>query len=442
MANRRVDSAAAGAGDGDPWSDAYTTLAAATAASSNADTIWVAPAHNASQASAKTIACPTTPGLRILGVDSNTTDPATTMNGSTAAIEAVGAANAALTITGCAYIERLQILGGTNANTSCVIGIGNSSAVGSALYLKSCVIDLRGTNASMLILGVAVSNASDEITTVLDSCTLKFGATSSRIDCRSGRHRMTNLTIDSAGATPVTLLRGSTDANGSLLIEDSDLSGESYTNLVDVAWPATYEVDIRRTKIPSGVALTTGTHTGPGGVNIRLHRVSSGDTEWGYAEAGYTGSLVEDTGITRTGGGAVSIALDTNANVKFPYLPLVLKGSIKAAAGSRTLTLHMVTDRASALTDADVALRVHHQGNSGSTQGVVVSSAAADVFATPATLTSGGATWGGTGGFTNAQKREIKVSFTAAEDGYVEWELCVFTDLTNPLYVDPQVNLS
>src|SRR5437868_15183324 len=60
MANVYVDSAAAGAGTGADWTNAYTTLGAATAAKAAGDDFWVASGHAESAGSAKTITFPGT----------------------------------------------------------------------------------------------------------------------------------------------------------------------------------------------------------------------------------------------------------------------------------------------------------------------------------------------------------------------------------------------
>jgi len=333
---------------------------------------------------------------------------------------------------------------GTNNSASATFNLANASTP-SALFFDKCALELPTANTSVLFhIGAGAGSSNDDVRVDISNSSFKFGATGQSIRLAVGRHCLTNITLDGAGSAPTTLFTGGNDAAGSALVQDSDLTGETFTNLCSAAWTSPYDLTLERCKLPAGVHVATGTHSGPGGLHLRMYRCANGDTEWGYAEVTNAGTLVEDAGITRTGGGAVSVAMDTTANVRFPYHPLILRGSIKAAAGSYTLTAHMVTDRATALTNADVALRAHLQDTSGATTGSVVSSEAADVFAaaSPTTLTSGSATWGGTGGFANVQKREIALAVSPAEDGYIKWEFCVFTDLANALYVDVKVDLA
>ena len=104
MANVFVDSNATGAANGTTWADAYTTIAAAAAADSAGDIIWVAEDHAESTASsvswswAGTEASPT----RLICADSASGEPPSTV-ATTGSVTVTGNNNLTIAATGALY---------------------------------------------------------------------------------------------------------------------------------------------------------------------------------------------------------------------------------------------------------------------------------------------------------------------------------------------------
>lgn len=446
MADIFVDSAATGAANGTNWANAYTTLAAATAVATNADTIYVANTHNASQTTAKTITCPSSPGLRILVV---TPSGASGNSGlATGAIEAIGAGSVIFTINGFAYFYGLSIYGATNNNVACRIEIGVASTP-SALYFDTCVFELRSISTSLgigYLIGPARSTLIDDNLIEFRNTSFKFGSTGQPFILGSAKTRFQNISFDSTGATPTTLLTGRPGA-GSCVIEASDLSGESWSNLVGVAWDSPYDMLLRNCKLPSGTALTTGTYSGPGGVSIRMENCDSGDTQYNVALGSYTGTVVDESTIVRTGGGATSLRMDTSANTKFPYSTLTVEGArYNSVVGTaQTLTIEFIHDTSSAsgqgsgtsfaYTNAELWVELQYQGTSGFPLALIdIDDRAANVLSTPADQPSSSATWTTTG-MTTPVKGKMECTFTAQEAGYLLFKVC-FAAPSKVVYVD------
>lgn len=445
MADIFVDSAATGAANGTNWANAYTTLAAATAVATNADTIYVANTHNASQVTAKTITCPTSPGLRILVV---TPSGASGNSGlATGAIEAVGAGSVALTINGFAYIYGLSLYGGTNNNQACVVQFATANGVSAALYFDTCVIQCRTASGSAGIgFGSArASNSQDNLIEFKDT-TFRFGATGQSFVFGNAKLNFQNISFDSAGSAPTTLITNRPGA-GSCVFEACDLSGESWSNLVSVAWASTYDILLRNCKLPSGTALTTGTYSGPGGVSIRMENCDSGDTQYNVALGSYTGTVVDESTIVRTGGGATSLRMDTSANTKFPYSTLAVEGArYNSVVGTaQTLTIEFIHDTSSAsgqgsgtsfaYTNAELWVELQYQGTSGFPLALIdIDDRAANVLSTPADQPSSSATWTTTG-MTTPVKGKMECTFTAQEAGYLLFKVC-FAAPSKVVYVD------
>jgi len=436
VADYRLLSTAGGAANGTTWADAYLTATAAIASKTNADTIWAGPSHSESTAGTVTLTFPTSPGLRMLGVASDSADPATALNGSTAATVAVGAANASLTLTGFAYVERMAFLGGTNNNAFCLIAFG--STVASGLYFSNCIFEMRTVaTGSFLQMGTrSVGNADDNVF-VFSNCTWKFGATQHNFSMGIGRFVFRECSIDASGSTPTTLFTGVNGSSGTALIESCDWSGESWTNFASVAWTAPYDILVRNCKFPSGFALTTGTHSGPGGLVLRVHNCDSGDSNWATGYVDYAGTIVDEETLVRSGGGAVSMRMASNANPKFPYLALEIEGSIwNATTGSsQTLTVPFLHDSATDLDDDEIAVELQYLGTSGFPLGSIASDEAADVFATPAAQADdSGASWTTTG-MSNPNQQKLSLAFTAQEAGYVHFKVRLFA-ASKTVYVD------
>lgn len=447
MADIFVDSAATGTGTGTNWANAYTTLAAAITAATNADTIYVANTHNASQTTAKTFTCPTSPGLRVLVV---TPSGASGNSGlATGAIEAIGAGSSTFTINGFAYFYGLSIYGATNNNPAAVINLAQANGASAALYFENCVFQLRTASTTAGVgynLGTVRASTSQDNLLDFKDTSFRFGSTTQGFICGNARMRAQNISFDSAGSAPTTLIQNR-PGSGNFIIEASDLSGESWSNLVSVAWLSTYDILLRNCKLPSGTALTTGTYSGPGGVSIRMENCDSGDTQYNVALGSYTGTVVDETTIVRTGGGETSLRLDTSANTKFPYSTLTVEGArYNSVVGtSQTLTIEFIHDTSSAsgqgsgtsfaYTNAELWVELQYQGTSGFPLALIdLDDRAANVLSTPANQPSSSATWTTTG-MTTPVKGKMECTFTAQEAGYLLFKVC-FAAPSKVVYVD------
>lgn len=447
MADIFVDSAATGAGTGANWANAYTTLGAALAVATNADTIYVSNTHNASTTLAKTLTCPTSPGLRILVVVPSGTSGNSGL--ATGAIEAIGAGTYALIINGYAYIYGMSFYGSTNNAQGAVIRLADANPASAGLYFDTCVFQSRSATTAattgFLIGSPRASNSSDNIVSFKDT-TFKFGSTGQSFHLGNGRLFFQNMSFDTTGSAPTTLLQGRPGA-GSCVIEASDLSGESWSNLVGVAWTSTYDILLRNCKLPSGTALTTGTYSGPGGVVIRMENCDSGDTQYNVALGSYSGTTVDESTIVRTGGGATSLRMDTSANTKFPYLTLTVEGArYNSVVGTaQTLTIEFIHDTSSAsgqgsgtsfaYTNAELWVELQYQGTSGFPLALIdLDDRAANVLSTPADQPSSSATWTTTG-MTTPVKGKMECTFTAQEAGYLLFKVC-FAAPSKVVYVD------
>lgn len=443
-----VDSAGSNTSPYDTWAKAATQLATVLAVpATNADTIYVAKTHSYTQATALTHTLPTSPGLKILTVTPSGESGNSGL--ATGAIEGCSTGNVGYQMNGFGYVYGMTLQGSSNANSSCTVGINNTSNPG-GIYLENCSLVLRSVSSPVIPLGPSGNNT-DDILNVLRNCTFKFAAAGSSILLRVGRHHLQNCSLDAAGSVPTTLFTGSNIAGGTALVEASDLSGRAFTNVANIAWSSTYDLTMRNCKFPSGpgerTTLTTGTPSGPGGLELKCHNCDSADTQYNFGTSNYMGTVVEETTIVRTGGGAQSHRMDSTANTKFPELPLTVEGSIynSTTGSAKTLTVEYVHDvnvaagqgagSGNAFQDDQLWVEVIHLGTSGVPLGVLdLDDRKADVLATAADQTSSSVAWTTTG-LTTPTKGKLTCTFTPQEVGYVHYKVCLAA-ASKTVYVD------
>lgn len=448
MANYYVRSGAGGAGTGADWANAYTTLVAALSGKTNADVLWVADDHAESTAGAVLLAMPTTPGIQILGVNTHTVEPPTGLVTSPTATVAVGAASALLSTTGFGYIYGIHFLGATNTSSASSMQLLNAAAAAVQVF-DTCKFEMRTASAAaILAFGPAGGGSNLDVNAIVKNSVLKF-STVVGVFIRVGRHYFSNVTIDSAGTTPTTLMSFINAGNGTMLWEASDLTGEAFTNIVSQAAGNTYDVMLRDCKLPAAVNVVTGTNPSSGGMIVRMHNCDSADTQLRFSKNNWQGSVVNQVttryrigGATQAGNVPFSMLMNGSANSTLLYDPLSsLEFSLfnTTLGASKTLTVEILRDNVTALTDAQIWLEVMYLGTSGFPLGTIASDRVANVMTAAANQASSAASWDTTG-MSNPNTQKLEVTFTPQENGY--YIARVYLAANTSVYVDPYITVT
>jgi hypothetical protein len=302
------------------------------------------------------------------------------------------------------------------------------------------------------LLGFGPSTANDDSLTIFDDCSFYIANTSRAFQVQHGRTLIRNCTIDPGSVTPTQLIMQRAGVAGDLVIDASDVSGEAFSYFMDPAGSGVSRVLGRNLKMPSGTAVVTGSADGPGGPLIALHNTASGDAYNNMSRSDpYAGTQVEETTLVRTGGSDVSYRIDTSATAAYPNVPFTSSegAMFNSVTSEQTLTIEILHDTNVAagqgsgtdfdFTNAEVYLRVMALTTSGFPLGEWMSDAPADVFATPTDQDASSEAWTTTG-MTTPVKQALSVTFTAAEAGYLHWEVCVaaasktfYADLSSPV---------
>jgi hypothetical protein len=107
---------------------------------------------------------------------------------------------------------------------------------------------------------------------------------------------------------------------------------------------------------------------------------------------------------------------------------------------SKTVTVEILHDSVTALTDADIWLEVEEMGTSGYPISTIQSDRAANILATPANQDASSATWTTTG-LTNPNKQYLQVTFTPAKKGFFQARV-ILAKATKTVYIDPLMTVA
>lgn len=437
MANVYVHHAAAGAGTGADWANAYTTLAAAFTGGAAGDTFYVAHDHAETQASAMTITTKgtqTAPSRVICVSRTGSVPPVSADLATTATITTTGANG--MTIAGgtSVYFYGISFNAGTGATN---VGISFFTGNDSVFYAKNCKFRKLGTtgNAGAIQIGGNMrtlgwlENCDVELGAATDA--LSFGGT---VVWRGGNY--------TAGAVPTTGFLALGTIASDVLIEGVDLSAITPgTSTLVRAYTNKSRMFFKDCKLGASVVIAA-TPT-IYGADVNVVRSDSGDTNYRTESHQYTGVLTTETTTVRTGGasdGATTYSWEIvpNANNErdFPFNcpPIMVWNDTVGSA--ITLTIEGTWAGGAVPTTNDIWMIVEYLGTSGFPLGVV-SNGNVDPLATGTNHSSSTETWGA-GGTT---KFKMTTSFTPQEKG----PICVYikyAHTSNTVWIDPKITIS
>lgn len=340
------------------------------------------------------------------------------------------------------------ILNPTNNGAVSIAGNFLCSPNGDMLFaLEDGAIRLGSTSSQPRIVVGANGGTTNLTQTVrLRNVTAKFANASQSIQFRRGQFEWLGGGIDAAGSIPTALF---TSASGGMpsriLCEDLDLSGLS-TSIFDVS-TGSGVARLSRCKLHGSVALTTGSHAGAGGVEAEMVDCDSADTNIRYSRVNGFGSVNSSAAVYLTGGAKSKrngsdvpfshFLTGTHACGKFlplysPWYPMFLD-----SVGSKTFSIKVAYDRATALTNEELFIEIEVLGTSGSVQGSLLTSRlSAWQLQSGSALSNTSESWAGSGGWTNKKTHTLSVPATIAEQGIARVRIGC-TAQSVPIYVDP-----
>ncbi|MDP2621472.1 MAG: hypothetical protein Q8P46_15095 [Hyphomicrobiales bacterium] len=439
MAHVYVDSNAAGGADGTSWADAYTTLKAAAEAAGTAagDNIWVAHDHAETQASAMTIAPKNTeaaPGTIVAVNKAGSVPPvsADLVATPTATVTTTGAN--AMTLNGAStYWYGITFNCGSGAVNSGLL-IGNGTGNFHDIF-ENCALKKLGTNNNQA--GIRLGPSRDGRVT-LKNTTVEFGNTADGM-AFLGWTTWFDTAPAIVGATiPTVLVRALATASGTTRMSGLDLTALAGGTIIGAG--AIQTALIRNCKLDA-TAVVAETPTGHGH-DVVLINSDSGDTNYRTEKYSYAGTLTTETTIVRSGGasdGTTPIAwkLVTTANSElqaaFESLPITIWNDTLSEI---TLDIEGIWGDGAVPDNNEIWMEVDYLGDGDFPISSRVSTGLADFLATPAALSAGSGTWGG-----STTKFKMSATFTPAEKGPIMVRIFAAA-ASSTFYIDPKIVVS
>lgn len=432
------------ASDGLTWANAKATLAGALAVAAAGERIWVSQVHAETQAAAMTLTSAGTAAAPIEILCGNDAAEPPTALATTATVTTTGQNN--ITIAGFGYLYGIAFNCATGAGAA---AINLLAAAAGALVFDTCALNMFHTGSSSgagVVMGTQAA-ADPNVRIQFYNCTFEFSHVAQELQPRSGVIEFRNGSIAASGTVPTqAFLAGLSGARVHVVGVDLSAfgSGKSLVN-VDVAGHGLFLFE--HCKLGASVALTTGTNPGPGGPTVFLDHCDSADTQYRMQRHSYEGDVYSETTIVRSGGasdGTTPLSwkmVSSASRVLFDplYSPEIIVWN-DAVGASKTVTVEIVHDSVTNLTNAEVWAEVEALTTSGFPLATFTSDRVADILATAADQTDSSETWTTTG-LTNPNTQKLDVSITPAEIGWFRVRVAL-AKASYTAYVCPKVTVA
>lgn len=433
MTTKYVWSGATGANNGTSWVNAYTTLSAAMTGITAADVIYVAQDHTEGRTSALTLNFPTSPGATVLCVDRT--------SGASAKTGIINTSIGSIGLNGYAIVYGLIFQTATGA-TNNMINLCPTSGV-HTLILEECTFVDRSVSSSIQFLNFGTIAPTVTGIVRLLNPKIKFNATTRYIALNTVDIEIVGGSFDASGSTPVNLISNTLGSNGLLTIEGMDLSGLSFTNLVDTAGGSGI-LKFSRCAMPSSYTRFTASFAAG---ELWLMGCGNGATYGVFEYYDIVGSITSDSGVYLTAGVAAQswkITTTSQANYNNPFITPWLD-LFNTTLSSITPYFEVLrTGSSTPYTDA----QIWGEFTAEVTSGVVTSSfyrdrqpltdKAAGTTAANQPNGTGTGNWTGAGGTAWSGKVDSGSSLTPAVNGYIRGRVNVGV-ASSVVYLDPFV---
>ena len=424
------------ADNGSTWALAKATLVGAAAIDAAGDTIYLSQSHAESGGAVTAVFAGTMANPVKIIAGNDAAEPPTAVSSASLI------SSSSITLSGSYYLYGLTLQSATS------ILPANQSASNS-VTLDHCSLITTGTTGGGFFTIGSANNITQKA--VLLDCTYKFGGASNIGCATAGVVEIKGGSFISGTSTPSAgIFGGAADRTGAWL----QISGLNMTNLASTVnifrtfvSPGLFQ--IRNSKLPASwsgslcnaVPLSTGQR-------FEMHNCDSGDTNYRLWVQEYSGSIKTETTLVRTGGASdgttgYSFKMATSANANAIVAPLVSpEVSIwnDTTGGSKTVTVEILHDSATNLTDGEIWLEAQYLGTSGVPLGSFISDAKADILATAADQATSSETWTTTG-MSNPNTQKLSVTFTPQEKGYLQAKVYL-AKASKTVYVDPKLTVA
>lgn len=426
------------------WALAFASFASGGAALHDVagDTIYVSQAHSEVAASTVFMVWNGTniAPVKIICANDNAEPPVSATTGGT--LKVTGA-NSDIQITGPIYAYGLRFI---NSGTStCTMYLVNGSNNGQ--MWEQCTFQMSGNTANYFQLN---SNDTGGANVTWRNVTFNWAGTGTQTfavkDTRfrwEGGGFATGTTLPKVG-----VFEFKDQCNADIELSGVDLSQLSSTTKL-VSQSGTGRLALRNCLLPNNwtPGFISGNTVGFG-FRGELWNCQAGSQMWPYYAIDNAGQISVETTVTRLLGATDGVApyslkYSGNANCDPTYNRLRgpdLSVWNDITSATVTVTVEILTDSVTPLTDFNAILDVNYMGSSASYVTSIASSRNANPIATAASnLVSSSAVWLSSS-LTNPMRQQLAVTITPMQRGYIQGRVALAMSAT--VYVDPKMTLS
>jgi hypothetical protein len=178
-----------------------------------------------------------------------------------------------------------------------------------------------------------------------------------------------------------------------------------------------------------------------------MYNCDSGNANYNLWIETFAGSIKSETALVKIGGAsdgttAISWKLVSSANAKEVVSPLTtdnMAKQIDIVGQSKTISVDILHDSVTPLTDAEIWLEIDYLGSTSSPIGIPASDKRATVLTTPTNQAASTATWNTTG-MINPNTQKLEITFTPQMRGFVYARVCLAKP-SYTVYVDPKLTV-
>ena len=450
MTDRYVDSAALGANNGTSWANAWTSLRSALAPSVAGDRVFVASGHYELEAvsgsfnwsAGSSIHNP----IQIISADKTSGAPPTTyQKGATFQTTTVQLTPCT---SGCPFYKGMKFIAGNGASA---VNFVAQTSTGTGFYravFDDCDLQLGSSDAGARFY---LSQHSGE-GPFYKNTRFKFGNAGQRMEwgnfSTGGFLRVEGGGIDPAGASPTILLSYSGMQNAKIEFDGFDAShlATSAALLAFMSGEARRATFANVKLPPSWSGSPVATISKPASW-VSLFNCDGANTNYKLWHKSTYGEVRDETTLVKTGGasdGVTPIAWQMAGAswVGYPsgalQSPPIAKWN-ETTGTPITVTVDVLHDSVTALTDQDMWLEVTYLSESGSPLGVWTDNRKGMTAAASAHPASS-ETWNTTG-MTNPNKQKLEVTFTPQQKGFIVARAHLGV-AAKTVYVDPLLQVA
>jgi hypothetical protein len=438
----------------DTWAKAATTLAAAAAVAVAGDEVFVHPSHAETVGTTCTWAGTKANPIRIICGTPGATSGITALQNTAQWGYAIS--GSACTWNGSIYVHGIQFkaLGSTSGSA----GLMLSSTMGHAQHYNDCSFQHVATGTGYIMSFHNNSAAVDDGDIKVTNSTFRWAAAAQSFRMFQ-RTTFSGMGVVAGSATPTTAFySASSTADNSGLIEMNGLDLSALSSGFSLFTPTQKpsQIRVRNAKLPSGWTPGLFATTPICGSRGELLNYGTGDTNYKFYTSDHWGIAQDEVTIKRTtnpasdGTTSYSMKLTTTANVGHPSSvfrsPPIIKRHAAAPGTTRTVSVQIAHDGASAFTDKEVWIELEYLGTAGFPLALFATDQSNYTTAAAGQPASGiawdGASGTGPNGSSTWHRLQLETpAITVEEEGYLIATVCMSVP-SKTIFADPQLNVT